>query len=288
MQLRLSQSVLLLVACWQLGACIKSDKEVPEKEDPIHEITPNSSAFVDTVFSYMPAPGQFINTGLGDIETVQENINHKVISLGAWGGAIVLGFDHTVLNHTGADIMVKGNAIEKMAEPGVVWVMRDTNGNGLPDETWYELKGSAYGKKGYVRDYSIIYYKPEAAGIDIAWKSSDGKEGVIKANKYHHQNFYPGWEESNSYKLSGTVLPSSNIDSTGIFTVMPFEFGYADNTVGGDALDIDSAIDEDGQSVQLDGLDFIKIQTGILANLGAIGELSTEVFSIQDLHMEKK
>lgn len=290
MKLRLSQSILILAAYCQLGACIKSDVQVPENEIPIHEITPSSSAVVDTVFSYMPGPGQFVNTDLGNIETVQEAINQKPVSLGAWGGTIILGFDHTVLNSSGADIKITGNATEKMAEAGVVWVMRDTNGNGQPDETWYELKGSAYGQEGYIRDFSIIYYKPEAEGMDIAWKSSDGMDGVLKANKFHDQSFYPGWVEDNSYKLSGTLLPVNNIDTSNaaFVTSMPFEFGYADNTAGGDELEIDSAIDADGNAVGLDGLDFVKIQTGVLANLGSIGEFSTEVSSVQDLHMKKK
>jgi hypothetical protein len=58
-------------------------------------------------------------------------------SLGGWGGYIVFGFDHSVENGSGGDLYIRGNAFEGNSEAGVVWVMQDENGNGLPDDTWY-------------------------------------------------------------------------------------------------------------------------------------------------------
>ena len=66
--------------------------------------------------------------------------------LGGWGGYIVVGFDHSIENKGGYDFSIKGNAFDSSNEPGIVWVMQDVNGDGLPNDEWYELKGSEYGK----------------------------------------------------------------------------------------------------------------------------------------------
>lgn len=41
-----------------------------------------------------------------------------------------------------------------------MWVMQDVNGNGLPDDTWYQLKGSEYGKEETIETYAVTYYRP--------------------------------------------------------------------------------------------------------------------------------
>ncbi|HTN39226.1 MAG TPA: hypothetical protein VL053_19245, partial [Arachidicoccus sp.] len=93
--------------------------------------------------------------------------------------------------------------------------------------------------------------------------------------------------------LEGSLLPSSGVDSTQSTHIIskPFEFGYADNisiAKGGDLLELDNAIDGQGKPVQLVGIDFIKIQTGAVADLGWVGEFSTELSSVQDAQMSIK
>lgn len=293
MKIRNFKCVILAVSvCLGLGACSKSD--APSKtNEPIRPVTATSSAFVDTVFSFTPAPGQFVNTPLADIATVSKITKNETISLGAWGGQIVLGFDHTVLNKKGADLKITGNAGDEMSEAGIVWVMYDRNANGLPDDDWYELKGSAMNQPGYQRNYKITYFKPADAGTDIQWEDNAGKKGVVKANIYHKQSYYPGWISTDKYTLEGSLLPSSGVDSTQSTHIIskPFEFGYADNisiAKGGDLLELDNAIDGQGKAVQLVGIDFIKIQTGAVADLGWVGEFSTELSSVQDAQMSIK
>ena len=130
------------------------------------------SPYISTVFEYRPAPGQFVNElpayEEGDTEEdlrrkAEEYIagqeNGSLLSLGAWGGYVVVGFDHTIANaDEGYDFKVCGNAFYAAAnpnpdapkggscEPGIVMVSRDTNGNGLPDDPWYELAGSEYAR----------------------------------------------------------------------------------------------------------------------------------------------
>ena len=70
--------------------------------------------------------------------------NGDYVSLGGFGGAIVVGFDHSIANDGDYNFAVKNSVYSNYSEPGIVWVMQDENGNGLPDDTWYELKGSDY------------------------------------------------------------------------------------------------------------------------------------------------
>lgn len=254
---------------------------------PTVPVTPNSKAYATTMFEFLPAPGQNTNNNLGTIAAAKSLEGKEgFVSLGAWGGYIVMGFDHTVINETDKDdIIIYGNPQFNFAEPGVVWVMQDKNGNGKPDDTWYEIKGSEYGKPGYVRDYEITYTKP-ATGGNVSWRDNKGNTGTVNIANTSFQA-YPSWVTTNEYTLKGTLLPSTGIKMGGLVTSDPFAFGYADNIVGGDKIDIALAIDKDGKPVSLGGIDFIKIQTGIQANLGMLGELSTEVMGIADLSLVK-
>jgi len=255
-------------------------------------VTEKSNPYVTQVFEFMPAPGQFINTSLAN-ESAGKAIlggQSNMICLGAWGGYVVLGFDHTVVNQPGKeDVMVYGNAFNNFAEPGVIWVMQDENGNGKPDDTWYEVAGSEFNKTGYKRAYSVTYTRPTPATADVPWKDNLGNSGVVKTNVFHKQSYFPEWVKGNEYTLTGTLLPSTNInDSNPSYITSPqFAWGYADNTPGGDKIDIANAIDIKGNKVVLKGIDFIKIQTGIQYNMGWLGEQSTEVTGVADISLLK-
>lgn len=84
------------------------------------------------------------------------------VSLGSFGGYIIVGFDHSIPNSGNQyDFCVQGNAFDGSSEPGIVWVMQDINGNGLPDDEWYELKGSEAGKEETIQNFEVTYYRPE-------------------------------------------------------------------------------------------------------------------------------
>ncbi|MEH6308573.1 cell surface protein [Olivibacter sp. CPCC 100613] len=252
-------------------------------------INAEPARYVTTLFEYVPAPGQFINQSLGDENGARSilNGNQGIVSLGAFGGYIVLGFDHSVVNVPDEkDIAIYGNATNNFAEPGIVWVMKDENGNGIPDDTWYEIRGSEFGKTGYLRDYTVTYFKPADDATDILWKDNQGNEGVVKRNDRHSQPYFPSWIDQESYQLKGSLLPNTNIDKSNPLLIVskPFTYGYADNTAVKDEIDIADAIDERGEKVSLSSIDFVKIQTGMLADLGHLGELSTEVTAVEDLN----
>jgi hypothetical protein len=250
--------------------------------------TASSNRFVTNFFEYAPAAGQFMNeASWGNQESGKSIIGKQAspgVSLGAFGGYVVYGFDHTVINQPDKeDIMVYGNAFANFSEPGIVWVMQDENGNGKPDDTWFELAGSEFGKEGYVRNYSVTYTRPTAPTLSVSWKDNKGNTGVVKQS-FHRLNHYPLWITTDEFTRTGTLLPSTGIKGS---SSAALSFGYADNISGGDKVDIANAIDKDGKKVILKGIDFIKIQTGIMADLTVLGELSTEVTGIADISLIK-
>ena len=285
-------SIIFVLGLALLSSCKKDNNSGATPEPATRPITATSKAYVTTLFDFNPAPGQFTNTGIGDTVAANGTLGNDqgLVSLGAWGGYIIVGFDHTVLNAPGKeDFIVYGNAFSIFAEPGVIWVMQDANGNGKPDDTWYELTGSAQYKEGYTRNYSVTYTRPACDTCSVPWKDNKGKTGVIQTNIYHSQAYFPIGLKTNSYTLSGSLLPSSNIndDDPSYITSASFDYGYADNTLGGDKVDIANAIDAKGNKVSLKGIDFIKVQTGILYNMGWLGEQSTEFGGAADLSLLK-
>lgn len=218
------------------------------------------------------------------------------MSLGEFGGYITVGFDHSIENTAGADIAIKGNAFENWSEPAVVWVMQDENGNGLPDETWYELRGSETGKETTEQNFYVTYMKPTGSRQDVAWIDANGNTGTVDINGYHSQDsFYPNWVDAASYTLYGTYLPSQMEDQSGngTYYVNPeFEWGYVDNMgsdyIGAETqLDIDNAMYPDGTSIQLEHVDFVKIQVAQNGKGGWLGEISTEVSGVRDMNMNE-
>ena len=287
----------------------------------------DATPYITEVFEYMPAPGQFVNT-MPLYEDTQETMNRKVleaignnnrglISLGGWGGYVVVGFDHTIENREGlCDFRVLGNAFGDeggSSEPGIIMVSVDANGNGLPDDPWYEIAGSAHtdpAQEAWYQaardngndvalhpDYSMTYLRPEqepAASEEeeyILWEDILGRRGSIPKNKYHTQPYFPQWYGEDRLSFSGTCLPQNGIDESGegtYFVLYKFRYGYADNDTNsgaGSAVDISWAVDSRGQSVDLPGVDFIRIYTGVNQVNGWIGECSTEIMGVEDLHL---
>jgi len=277
-----------------LASCKKSETAGPivDYASNIRPTTGSSNAYVTNLFEFNPAPGQFINTGLADTVAAKATLktDQGLVSLGAWGGYIIVGFDHTVINQKDStDFVVYGNAFALFSEPGIIWVMQDTNGNGKPDDTWYEVKGSASNTAGYVRNYSVTYTRPACDTCSVPWKDNQGKTGVIQTNVFNTQAYFPKGIKGNTATYTGSLLPSTkiNMDDPSYITSTSWDYGYADNTAGGDKIDISSAMDDKGNPVQLKGIDFIKVQTGILFNMGWLGEQSTEFCGAADLSLLK-
>ena len=308
----------LIAALTITSSCNSDDVITEELEDHYRAKTETSVAEQTIIFEYTPAPGQFINeTKTGGFDGTQTTPEAAVayatqrmkeknfVSLGGFGGYIVVGFDHSIDNTGNYDFGVEGNSFKGSSEPGIVWVMQDKNGNGKPDDTWFELKGSETGKETTVRNYAVTYYRPAKPQQPVKWTDNLGNEGEVDyLNQFHKQDYYyPLWITADSYTLTGTCLEARNYDQSGNGTYWvqaEYDWGYADNFSEIDRLSdgnnanasananyfkISNAIDEKGNPVDLKYIDFIKVQTGCNTKSGWLGENSTEVFGFFDYSM---
>ena len=296
-----------------------SSTDTEEEEQPSPDAP---SAYANKVLAYCPAPGQFMNTSTTayekgfSAEDVRRKAEEKLkdpylclLSLGGFGGSIVVGFDHTVPNISGAyDFKIYGNAsydsfgtltgaLGGSSEPGIVLVSKDVNGNGLADDEWYELKGSEYDSKHTIKDYAITYHRPASPLSSVKWTDNQGNTGYVYRNETHTKNdYYPAWIEEDEMTFYGSRLKDNAVNEPR--PGMPehwvgycYAYGYADNHPNdekGALFKIDWAVDKEGRSVKLDGIDFVKIYTAVNQYCGWMGEISTEVQAVEDLHFAKK
>ena len=293
------------------------------------------SKYIQAVDEYRPAPGQYVNDAPeyeeGDTEAdMIRKCNERMaglgpldahlVALGGWGGYITFHFDHPIVNVIGQrDFAVWGNAYQEMRhlvfggmnEAGVVMVSQDSNGNGKPDDQWYEISGScdvdSAGKVIY--DYEVTYRRNPMS--DISWTDNHGNNGTIDRNHYHTQEYFPQWLTDDELTFRGTRLPdnmlnlSNRVDQTWspyYYVLMGFRYGYADNlpnfTDDADAtsynyegcgIDISWAVDDQRQPVNLDHIDFVRVYTGLNQKCPQPewwGETSTEILCAEDLHLE--
>lgn len=272
---------------------------------------PQQTAF--TVLEYKPAPGQHINLDNSGTPAAAQKMTESfssLVSLGSFGGYIVLKLDEACVNHPdhpyGIDFTLFGNAFSGSSEPGVIWVMQDQNNNGLPDDTWHQIAGSSHFFSQTVEEYEVTYLRTDTR--DIYWKDNQGETGWLMANSYNVQDYYPletlfpGYPQD-SVVFGGTLLTPVVDETDGEqITVLPQAFGYADNRprtsgteyhvpdnpytktvegAGGDPVDISWAVDPAGHYVDLDSIHFIKIVSGSLAGAGWLGEISTDVLWVE-------
>jgi hypothetical protein len=277
----------------QFSIELEYDFKVNVKFGEIVSPPEGATAYITKIFDYMPAVGQFTNKlPLYENGDTQAQMNEKVlaaignnkkgmITLGGFGGYVVMGFDHTIMNVAGKrDFRVLGNAFYADAnpnpnapeggscEPGVIMVAYDANKNGIPDDNeWYEIAGSAHkdptkelwysmavangNDVNLYRDYEITYYKPESEpakenwGTYIRWEDNKGNSGYKVKNQFHNQCYYPLWADNDKISFKGTCLPQNGIDESGMdnyFVLYKFDYGYADNEVNSKD---DAAIDID-------------------------------------------
>ena len=280
-------------------------------------VSAQKSPYLSKVYDFQPAPGQFVNqipeyepgdTKADIIRKAEEYLANNarvMVSLGAWGGYIVFGFDHPVVNKKGhTDFKVLGNTFQEggSSEPGIVFVSYDANQNGVPDDEWYELAGSEYTNPKTIHNYQIKYYKPsdnhqavpdpeDRNIIDseyIRWEDNRGAEGYVKMNVSHLQTYWPEWMNETELSFEGTRLPD-NYEKLSLvsYYLHAYDWGYADNKPNDDTateMNIEWAVDKNGNPVHLDEIHFIKVQTGLNQHCGWIGESSTEITGAVDLH----
>ena len=294
---------------WATGDIPSSAVFVKNSSFNPHNYTPRTdgtSAFIFAVDEYVPAPGQFVNTMPqyedGDdaaamaqkcTEAIANN-NGGTVSLGGYGGYITFHFDHSVKNVAGEyDLLINGNANGSSAEAGIVMVSQDTNNNGLPDDQWYELSGSAD-----VDDAANVIYGYQctytyAAMSNIPWTDNMGNSGTIDRNAFNTQEYFPLWlKDKGTLTFFGTRLPDNAHDTSGngtYWVLDAFRYGYADNKPNtdteGNSFKIDWAVDPVTRTpVSLQYIDFVRVYTALNQKAGWLGETSTEITGAKDLH----
>ena len=258
-----------------------------------------TSAYLTDVFDYVYAPGQHASMAkesdkafvLGDPAK-----NEGWLYLGGFGGYVVAGFDHDVSNEAGADFEVYALP-GASPEPAIVYVMADENKDGIPNETWYELKGNQF--ENSIQNYTLTYYKAATDSKNITWKDSQGNSGELISGFGSSTSAKWWWPATlaDSITFSGTRLPDSYINNSTTEVpnwVVPnglFLWGYAENNSGTDynsttkanKLDIANAVDESGNSVTLSSIRFLKIQTAVFQQAGQLNEVSAEITGAKDL-----
>jgi hypothetical protein len=289
------------------------------------------SPYISKVYDFRPAPGQLVNvlpkyeegdTQIDMLRKVEECLadnNQLTISLGGYGGYVVFGFDHEVQNVAGKyDFKILGNTFVSAlnsnqgktrfggnCEPGIVMVSHDENGNGLPDDTWYELAGSEFYKSETVHDYEITYYKPDenksrtpdnnykylSDTTYIRWTTNGYGNGYLYRNTFHNQPYYPQWIADEILTFAGAKLADNYLsedENSNHYVQNAYDWGYADNFPNTDDrsnFNIEWAVDANGNPVHLPSIRFVKVYTGINQYCGWLGETSTEILGAEDLHL---
>lgn len=271
------------------------------------------------VIDYVPAPGQFVNVlpewedGDDADAMAAKALQYMTgdgyyISLGAWGGYVTVGFERTIVNVPGKrDIYIEGNAFQSTqsstkggnSEPGVVMVAYDINHNGVPDDDeWFEIAGSEYSKS--IHNYEVTYVRPASDKENIQWTDNKGNSGLVNRMPFHTQPYWPQWlADRDALTFKGCRLPDNSVNEgtaeDPYIVLKAFDYGYADNYPNfsdkdglvrneGAMIDIDWAVDTNGNAVKMPGVDFVRIYTGVNKTNGILGENSTEVIRVINTH----
>jgi hypothetical protein len=197
-------------------------------------------------------------------------------SLGSAGGYEVWKVDHQ------SSYQISGNPMTTWREPGVVWMQEDRNGNGLPDEMWYELPGSDetdHNRKALItRRYAITYFEGgpgttnEFGQIirEVHWADSRGRAGMIPGG------FPTPWGvEGNRVTFTTTLLRDDGVIFANGYNMNDLD-GYVDCTEN-DRFPVNRAVKADGTPANLSAVKFLKVQTSMFRYGDIFGDVSTEI-----------
>ena len=282
-------------------------KEIAEYPVRVEGNKKEFSPFVTSVFDYQPAPGQFVNKipmasegeskedVIGKVKEmlVGDDIK-KFVTLGGFGGNVIFGFDHPIINvDDKTDFIVYGNAYDGSAEPAIIYVSCDENNNGLPDDEWYEIYGQSHLNERTIADYEITYFRPETDVEEesteyIAWKDNQGQSGFLAKNNFNRQSYLPYWDDKDEFTFRGRRLADNGVLENNRWVLHNVGWGYADNFSNNDEganIDISVARDSNGKVVEIPCINFVKVQSAVRQECGWIGEVSPEIAGGKDLHI---
>jgi hypothetical protein len=197
-------------------------------------------------------------------------------SLGSVGGYEVWEVDHQ------ASYKISGNPMDDWREPGVVWMQEDRNGNGLPDETWYELPGSDDAdptrKAQITRRYAITYFEGGPGTTnefgqlirEVHWVDSRGRAGMIPGG------FPTPWGVAGNWvTYTTTLLRDDGVIFARNYNMRDLE-QYVDCSKD-DQFPVNRAVKADGTPANLSAVKFLKVQTSMFRYGDIFGDVSTEI-----------
>lgn len=282
----------------------------------------NFNPYITSIFDFNPAPGTFANDLYKDgfqkvdvmrvaLGRINETSVGYPIDLGGFGGSIVVGFDHMVVNTPGIkDFRVYGGDLTDKANPpapGLIYVAYDKNANGKPDEDeWFEIVGSQHAKDNTVKNFKITYQKPVAGKPVVVSGPNDpflDREHIYCENNQSQtyylprskgkKVYYPSWETQTTVAYEGLKLnvnfAAVRPGQTTLWNFEAPEWGYV-NAKSPD-IDIDWAVDKNGNKVNLPGINFIKVVNCVSEPMGLCHQqssMATRFAGAADLQILKK
>lgn len=233
----------------------------------------HASDFAVSILEYNPGkdagpynnPSLALGAPLGSSSGSSPN-NSSIVSLGGFGGHMILGFDHRIendsLNPGGWDFIIFGNSFYVNGneniyaqEPGFVEVARDDNSNGLADDIFYLLSGIP--SAGFSSEVPIDSDYWAVTGVD---------------NRNHFTRGYADVTPVLSELLGSALAPDD-----------PYTAGITPGSRGGDAFDISDAVDINGSLLNLSYIDFVKITTAVDCSWPWGTAVSTEIDAVADV-----
>lgn len=152
---------------------------------------------------------------------------------------------------------------------------------------------------------NYIYY--ECSWTDPKTKQRCDSTGYHIKNSFHKQTYWPSWIDDETLTFSGGKLPNNAIEQSGKGTYWvqyrysADAFGYVDAAPNSEdklnpnaqgvnkynTFDIDWAVDKDGIRIgeEIKSVKFVKVVCGIFQYCGWLGETSTEISKVQNLHL---
>ncbi len=250
--------------------------------------------FASRVIAYTPAPGQFVDDPAfndpsralgapigGGLLTADLT---SLATLGGFGGSITLAFNELVednaSNPLGLDFIVFGSAFyvagnhnRRWAEAGLVEISLDTNANGLADDAWFTIPGSALSA-------------PITPPLPSAFNGP-----VLENLSGNETEQHWGYADLSPALLLGdtdadNIVDDQSADPADFYTFPddPTTIGVDPGSAGGDAFDIAWAINPvTGAPANLPGFHFIRITTAVDHTNAVFGEVSTEIDAIADV-----
>jgi hypothetical protein len=224
------------------------------------------------------SPGQFTQSGTGY----------------GWSLGSALGYEVWSVNTN--TITITGNAFDVWDEPGIVWVQEDRNGNGVPDEMWYEIKGSedsnAAHQQYITRRIGITYYNSSGEGTVNEYGQIIGGLFFVDS-KGRMGTWLGGWpkdwgvNDSDWVTYTGTLIRDGQGSSLyAPSTITGPLSGYVDVYSNGKSVltvnNRDNIIRADGSATILGSIRFVKVQTAWFSYT-ATGEISTEIVNATGL-----